>query len=206
MSTGLPHLTGPQDTCYGGGTFPFSEMQSVYSTAPSDWATGHSLQDTRWGWDLPLFRDAVGVFYCPIRLGYRTLVVGVGLTPFQRCSRCILLYSTAPSDWATGHSLWGWDLGLTPFQRCSRRILCPIRVFYCPTAPIRLGYTRCGGGDTHCGGGTFPFSEMQSVYSTAPSDWATGHSLWAWDLPLFRDAVGVFYSPRQLSQNIALYN
>ena len=27
-----------QDTCWGGGLTPFAEMQSVNSTAPTDWA------------------------------------------------------------------------------------------------------------------------------------------------------------------------
>ena len=41
-----------------------AEIQSVYSTAPADWATGDSF-----GGVLPLCRDTVGVFYCPSRLG-----------------------------------------------------------------------------------------------------------------------------------------
>ena len=51
------------------------ELQSAYSTVPADWAIGHSLAGV-----LPLCRDAAVLFYCPSRLGYRTLVGG-GLTP-----------------------------------------------------------------------------------------------------------------------------
>ena len=41
-----------------GGAYFSAEILSVYSTALDDWNTGHSL-----GGVLPLFRDAVGVFY-----------------------------------------------------------------------------------------------------------------------------------------------
>ena len=108
-------------------------MQTVYSTAPTDWANlrlfsvvypGHSLGV------LPLCRDAVGVFYCSGRLGLRL------------------------------------------FSVISRTLI----------------------------GGFIHSAEMQTVYSTAPTDWANlrlfsvvypGHSLGV--LPLCRDAVGVFY-------------
>ena len=191
-----PQSTGPSLR----QSYPFSEMQSVYSTAPVDWALVGAV--------LPLFRDAVGVFYSLSRLGPRW----GSLTPFQICSRCILqpqstgpslgqsypfsemqsVYSTAPVDWALVEAVlplfrdavgvfyspsrlgsrWG---SLTPFQRCSRCILQPQ-----PTGPsLRQSY---------------PFSEMQSVYSTAPVDWALVEAV----LPLFRDAVGVFYSPSRL--------
>ena len=36
--------TGSQDTRWEGRSYPFAEGQSVYSTAPADWATGHSLE------------------------------------------------------------------------------------------------------------------------------------------------------------------
>ena len=47
----------------GGVSYPSAEKQSVYSTAPGDWATGHSLE-RGWG-GLLLCRDAVGIFYSP---------------------------------------------------------------------------------------------------------------------------------------------
>ena len=222
-----PKSTGPQDTRLG-WSYPPAEMQSAYSAAQIDWATGHSL-----GRVLPLCRDAVGVFYSPNRLGHRTLV-WEGLTPLQRCSRRILqpkstgpqdtclggsyppaemqsAYSTAQIDWATGHSfrrvlplcrdavgvfysanrLGHRTLvreGLTPLQRCSRRILHP---------------NSTGPQDTRLGG-SYPSAEMQSAYSTAQIDWATGHSFGR-VLPLCRDAVGVFYSPNRLGHRILVW-
>ena len=81
----------------------------------------YCILDTRWR-SLTLCRDALGVFYSPSRLGHRK-IVGGGLFPLQRCTRCILqpqltgpqencwrgsfpsaemhsVYSTAPADWA----------------------------------------------------------------------------------------------------------
>ena len=51
--------------------------------------------------------------------------------------------------------------------------------------------------------GSYPSAEMQSVCSTTPADWATGHSLvMVGVLPLCRVAVGVFYSPSQQGHRI----
>ena len=89
----------------GEGSYPPAEMLSVYSTAPADWSTGHSLGEgftplqrccrcilqpeptglhgTRWGRVLPLYKDAVVVFYSPSRLVpnplefYRTVINNV---------------------------------------------------------------------------------------------------------------------------------
>ena len=36
-------LVSYQDTIWGWGSYPSSEIQAVYLTAPADWATGHSL-------------------------------------------------------------------------------------------------------------------------------------------------------------------
>ena len=69
---------------------------------------------------LPQGRDAVGVFYSPNQLGHRTLVIAKGSYTWAEMQS---VYSTAPTDWATGHSLWG--RGLTTWQRCSRCILHP---------------------------------------------------------------------------------
>ena len=86
-----------------------AEMQLLYSTAQAYWAT--------FGGVLHLCKDAVGVFYSPIRLWH----FWRRLSSLQRCSWCILLpyptgplleesfisakmqlvYSTALSDWAT---------------------------------------------------------------------------------------------------------
>ena len=147
--------------------------QSVHTTA--DWDTGLTLVVS-----YPQF----GAFYSPSRLGYRTIVCCV-LSP-SRCilqpwptglqdTRCLCLIpqsvqSTAPADWATGHSLF---------------------VSYPPVGAIysRLGYR------THVGCVLSPSQCIlqphptglqdtrwlclipQSVHSTAPADWATGHSL-----------------------------
>ena len=173
-----PQPTGLLYTRWGRGSNSSAEMQSVYSTAPhsrlgywtlvgggsltplqrcsqcllqhptADWATGHSLMEGV----LLLCRDAVGVFYStPSRLGYCTLVEGEGLTPLQRCSRCILQHP--PSR------LGYWTLveggSLTPLQRCSRCIL---------QQPQPTGLL-----DTRCGRGSNCSAEMLSVYSTAPA-------------------------------------
>ena len=115
-------------------------MQSMYSTVPAEWATGHSL-----GKSYPSAeKQAVGVFYSPSWVGHRTLVGEVlplcreasswcirqpqlsgpqdtrwgSLTHLQRCSRCILQSQlSGPQD-----TRWG---SLTPLQRCSRYILQP---------------------------------------------------------------------------------
>ena len=47
---------GPLDTCWE-GSYPFAEVQSVYSAVPAGWATWHLL-----GGLLPHCRGAVGVF------------------------------------------------------------------------------------------------------------------------------------------------
>ena len=134
----------------------------MYSTAPVNWATGHSLgfltslekssqcilqpqstgpQDTLWGF-LPLSREAVSVFHSPSQLGHRTLFEGSYLSREKQS-----MYFTAPVNWATGHSLWV----LTSLERSSQCILQP--------------------------------------QSTGPQD-----TLWGF-LPLWREVVRVFYSP-----------
>ena len=50
--------------------------------------------------------------------------------------------------------------------------------------------------------GSYLSAEMQSVYSTAPAEWVTGHSLMGWVLLLCQDSVSVFYSPSRLGNKI----
>ena len=101
----------------GGASYPSAEMQSVYSTAPGDWATG--ILVGAGGGVLPLYRDAVGVFYSSRWLGHRnTRWCGGASYPSAEMQS---VYSTAPGDWATGYSLvQGGGNRLTPLQRCSR--------------------------------------------------------------------------------------
>ena len=122
----------------------------MYSTAPADWVTGHWLER-----QVPLFRDATVYSTAPVDWSHRTLV-GEGSTLFEKCRQCILQPQlTRPQD-----TCWGGG-GLTPFQTCSQCILQP---------------QLTGPQDTCLGGGCL-FLEIQSVYSTAPADWATGHLL-----------------------------
>ena len=183
-----------------GKSYPSAKIQSVYSTAPMDWALLGEV--------LPLCRDAVGVFYNHNKLGPHW----GSLTPLQRFSRCILqpqqtkpslgkshpsaqmqsVYSTTTTNSAlTGEVLplcrdsvgvfyshnrlsppW---VSLTPQLRCSRCILQPQQ-----TRPSL--------------GKSYPSAKIQSVYSTAPMDWALLGEV----LPLCRDAVGVFYNHNKL--------
>ena len=198
-----------------------TEMQSIYPTAPVDWATRILV-----GGVLLLYRDAVDLFYSPSRLGYQNPRWG-SLTPLQRCSRFILqpqstglpesslgesysstemqsIYPTAPVDWATrilvggvlllnrdavdlfyspnrlGYQNTRWG-SLTPLQRCSRFIL----------QPQSTGLPESSLGESYSS------TEMQSIYPTAPIDWAT-LTLAGGVLLLYRDAVDLFYSPSRL--------
>ena len=72
-------------------SYPSVEMQSVYSSVPTNWVT------LAIG-DLSLCRDAVGVFLSPNQLGHTRYG---SLIPLQRCSRCILKSQPTGS-----HSLW----------------------------------------------------------------------------------------------------
>ena len=196
----------------------------MYYTTSTDWATIHTLSEV-----VPLCRGAVGVFYNLNILGYNILL-GRGLTPLQRCCRCILqpqptgsqdthwarsypsadalsVYSTTPANWATGHSLGG----VLPLCRGA------VGVFYNPT---RLGHNTLIGRDftplqrccrcivqpQHTGSKythwarSYPSVEVLLVCSTTPSDRDTGHSLGE-VLLLCRGAVGVFYNPTRLGHN-----
>ena len=178
-------------------SYPSAEIQSVYPTVPINWATGHTLagdltsqqrfsrcirqslptgpQDTRWRGILPLIRDSVGVFDSPYRLGHRTHIGGGSYLSAEIQS----VYSTVPTDWATGHTLAGDLTSQQRFSRCNRQSLSTgpqdtrwrgilplcrdaVGVF---DSPYRLGHR------THVGGGSYPSAEMQSVYSTVPADW-----------------------------------
>ena len=109
-------------------SYPFAEMQLVYSTASANWATrwGSLTPLLRCGWCilqpqltgplvegvLPLCWDAVGVFYSLSQLGH-------SLRESYPFAEMQLVYSTASDNWATR---WG---SLTPLQRCSWCILQP---------------------------------------------------------------------------------
>ena len=151
---------------------------------------GHSLvgiiSSADWAthWrSLTLSRDAVGVFYSLSRLDHRTFEDG--LTPLQRSSRCIL--HPQPTGPLFGRVL--------PFCREA------VDVFLDPSQlSLWLWWS-------------YSSVEMQSVYSTAPADWATRWrsltflqrcsrcilqlqptgQLVGGVLPFCRDAVGVYY-------------
>ena len=157
---------------------------------------GHSLVGF-----LPLCRDTICVFYIPSLLGHQN-TRWESFTPLQRCSLCVLhpqligppgrslgefypsaemqsVCSTSPADWATrtlvgrvlplcrdavcvfyipswlGYQDARWE-SFTPLQRCSLCVLHP--------QPIRP--------PGHSLGEFYPSAEMQSAYSTTPSDWA----------------------------------
>ena len=65
------------------GVLRILQRSSITRTLPSDYLVSH--KETNWG-RLTLFRNAVGVFCSPSRLGHS---LG-GLTSQQRCSWCIL--------------------------------------------------------------------------------------------------------------------
>ena len=97
------------------GSYPSAEMESVYTSEPAYWATGLLCVC---GGVLSLYRDAVGVYYRPSLLGYKTLVcvcvwgvlplcrdaVGVFYRPSLLGHWTQTVYSTDPVDWA-GNSL-----------------------------------------------------------------------------------------------------
>ena len=152
---------------------------------------------------LPLYRDAVSVFYSSSWLGLRTLVAGIYLSAEMR-----LVYSTAPAHWATEHSLgesillqrcswcilqlqltgpqntrWG---NLTPLKRCSWCILQlqltgpqNTRWGILPLCRDAVGvfYSSSRLGHRTLVGGIYPSAEFQLRYSAAPAGWATEHSL-----------------------------
>ena len=154
--------------------------------------------------DLPLCRDAVGVFCSPSRLNHQD-THWWSLSPLQKCSWCLLqpqptrppwytlvesfsptdmqlVSSAAPADSTTRIHIGGVFL----LCRCSWYLLQPQ-----PTRPP--GYTLME---------SFSSAEMQSVYSAAPTDWTTS-TLIGGDLPFSRDAVGVFYNPSWLGHVIS---
>ena len=104
------------------------------------------------------YSDAVSVFYNPTPswLGHRTVFVKQSY-PLQKCSQCILqphLQPTGPKDTS-------WEAVL---------LLCrnAVGVFYNSSW---LDHR------TLVGRQFYPSAEMQSVYSTTPADWTTGHLL-----------------------------
>ena len=191
-------------------------MQSGYSIAPQP---GYSLREV-----LPLRREAIGVFCSTSRVVQRILVGSEESGPSAEMQS---EYSTVPANWSTGHSL----RGLIPLQIYNRCILqsqptgpqgtrwgvlsrCryTIGVFYSPSQLVHRALVE----------GSYPAADIQSVYSTAPANWSTGHSLRGliplqiynrcilqsqptgpqgtrWGvLSRCRDTIGVFYSPSRL--------
>ena len=99
-----------------------------------------------------------------------------------RIPQSVSVTETSPLDYLvsySAHLLGGW--GLTPLLICIRCILQPQ-----PTWPSL--------------GESYPSAEVQSVYSTAPADWA----LIGGALPLCWGAVGVFNSPPPANWTINL--
>ena len=90
----LPQLTGiPWNSLEE--SQPSEETQSVYSTALADWDAIKFI-----GGFLSIYRDAVGVFYCPSWLGYREIHWG-SLNPLQRGSRWIIVPQLTGIPWNT---------------------------------------------------------------------------------------------------------
>ena len=116
--------------------------QSMYSAAPTEWATLVGLGLTprqRYSWCilqllltglhllgcvLVLCRDAVRVFCCFCPLGHTRWIGSYPSAEMQ------FVYSAASAHWATHVGL-----GLTPLQRCS---LCILQLL--PTGPHSLGW------------------------------------------------------------------
>ena len=175
-------------------------------------------QDSCWGC-LTLYREAVGVFYSPRGVVHGTLVGDV-LSSTEKQP----MYSTAPGEWSTGHLL-GMSYPLQRSSRCilqpqgsGPRDTCwgcltlyreAVDVFYSPRGVVHGTLV----------GDVLPSTEKQSMYSTAPAEWTTGLLLgmsyplqrssrcilqpqlsWPQDtcsgcLTLYREAIGVLYSP-----------
>ena len=141
--------------------------------SPADWATGHLLGGS--------YPSAIGVFYSLNWLDHRSLFrggsypsaemqsvyftasidlttghsLGQGVTPLQRCNRCIL---QPQLTWPQG-TRWG---SVSPLCRDA------IGVF---SSPNRLDHRALVGAGSHTS------AEIKSVYSIAPADRATGNSL-----------------------------
>ena len=106
-----PQPTGPLDNHWErshihdtqwGESYPFAEMQSVYSTASADWATRQSLGEV-----LPLCRDAVDVFCSPSWLGQNLIWI------HRCCTNCLYilckdsLFSKVDVRVKRGDNQWG---------------------------------------------------------------------------------------------------
>ena len=97
-----PQPTGLQDTRFVWGFLSFYCDAVGVFCSPS--RLGYRTLGVFLGGVLSFCSDAVSVFYSSSRLGYRTLVLCGGSYLFAVMQ---LVYSTAPADWATGHSSWG---------------------------------------------------------------------------------------------------
>ena len=129
------------------GSYPSTEKKCVYSTTPADWAT-------RWWSLIPLQRFIIYMSMSILRLFSvisRTLVVE-GVTPLQRCSVCT--QQLQPIGQLVGGVLFLFRDSLYTWAWVSSDCL----VSY-PGHSLERG--------------SYPSTEMQSVYSTTPANWAT---------------------------------
>ena len=144
------------------GSYPSAEMQSVYSTAPADWATRRSL-----GESYPS-AETQSVYSTALADWATRPSLGESYPSAETQS----VYSIAPADWATRHP-WG----VLPFCREA------VDVFYSPRGLSHK--TLVGGVLPFCReavgvfyspgrlshkspvGESYPFAEMQSVYFIA---------------------------------------
>ena len=133
-----------------GGSYPFAEMQTMYSTVPADWASN--------------IRTLVGRRSCPfveMQTMYSTVpadwasnirtLVGRRSCPFVEMQT---MYSTVPADWASN------------IRTLVGRRSCPfveMQTMYSTVPADWASNIRTLVGRRSC-----PFVEMQSVYSTAP--------------------------------------
>ena len=208
------------------GFYPSAEVQSVYTTTQANWAIrgGRLTPLQRCSrcilplkptglfvvGDLPLCRGAVGVYYHSSQLGYSWWET-------YPSAEMQSVYTTTQANWAIRGGR------LTPLQRCSWCILPlkPTGLFVVGDLPLcrdavgvyyhssQLGYSWWE---------TYPSAEVQLVYTTTQANWAirggrlTPLQRCSWcilplkptglfvvgDLPLCRDAVGVYYHSSQL--------
>ena len=147
--------------------------EAVYSTAPAEWASGHSLLVRV----LPLCREAVSVFYSSSWMGHSTLLGGILLL----CRDAVSVFYNSSG---LSHRTLNGGEGLTPLQRSSQCILQPQ-----PTGQALLLDQWLL---NHQDPVLVPYGSPAIV-----SRWPR----WAGGLPICRGAVSVFYSPGWLGKS-----